>query len=1192
MSFQTSTSPSWKSKNIIDWTCDEVQEWITSTDIPSKNTKQIIRTIIKQNICGQDIYSTKSNSFHGINNRYATHLYNALQTIKEEHDEILPANFKRVNKKRGILQSNLPKSARDDGIEILTRNIAKLEGIQNKIGSGFIRVIDKTTANDLEHVTTQLKEITNNRDNETDADESKSSQLQPKSRALDKRSIVKCIGEVIIRPTKADTDAQQMGSGTGTAFRKLDHGYIAILTCAHNVIGDDGKPYYKIWFDPDPSNKEYTALICAAWYYPNDRYEMKYDVNQKHSEYDLAILICKDTNDWFESIDLNNEIHVADSNAKTIACEIFGYPVMPESKWVRGQMCGMSGDAEVNDPHTKYEYKIETWPGCSGAPIFASNVATHYENDADAHMRSTFTMTHNTRDQSKITIKDDKRLFSKELEKYLDDEKVDTNDHKPQHPSRCNIYGIHIYGDPEIQHNIGVKIDKNKIQWIDNHMEEVNRIIKRESARVKGDHPKQTERAIKVALKAWEFVSYWECDHCGYTNQRVMIGGVWKLYNQSHFCGLCSESKSYDNVSSRRVAWSSTDDTDDGSYEMKSDIFRNEMPKPPALKKQTSSYQAHYVPTESTRFNTRYAICELPAWHEKQYYDSDNQSTQMRHNNEYPVYGTGFSIQYHELEPRHSTLKEQILAHDISEQEWEKELKSLNNARAKIKHDGRACLTDKRYGIQIDDKIHIENRISIAIYCDLSQLCKKFRKSYRKRSNQDTDETIKKRHIDAFYWLGRFIKSAIEFWGDAIEKPGKKHGSFYVGFDTRCVFNQLSDIYHIPTSTTYSIGVACLFARNDTGIILELGPKFKHEIHVSKCITISDFMGSESYEKHRSGEKERLIAGTAILTIINIRDLDSRQDYRLIVEAILYFERITEQTFDRKAHYNYGQLSKKDQRLYLVPLLKYQLANYDEYPLDDCDVFLFYDRYICAIFKHFCEQQREIDLSCINDEFVEMGEYLRCILFEKISDREYKVDMNNLKYIFPNLERWGTPVENYINRDGVDILWIPSHLYAIENPWPGNGEELYASDDLIEFQWNKEMSNKRECDTQHTLYLLQLTLEKIRADTNARNEYFKQTKQTKRYIVHLDAPEIISSIWDWYHDDKENNKFDGDLVYKSSENEMYLIEKIDGICNVSLDIAAKILIKMKEICIAKEWTNHPQPILKLKTRAPKGIELK
>eukprot|EP01083_Nonionella_stella_P011444 32526_1 len=193
------TSSSWISKNVIDWTCDEIQEWVASTDVPPTNAEQIIQTIHKQNTCGRIIYAAKINSFPGANDRYGTHLYKALQTIKEENDDILPAKFKRVNKKRGILQANLPK--------------AKKRGI---LPAKFKHVNKKCVYN---------------------------SKLRPISRKIDKRSIVKCIGEVIIRPTKAATDVDKMVTGTGTAFRKLDHGYIAILTSAQNVIGDDSEPH-------------------------------------------------------------------------------------------------------------------------------------------------------------------------------------------------------------------------------------------------------------------------------------------------------------------------------------------------------------------------------------------------------------------------------------------------------------------------------------------------------------------------------------------------------------------------------------------------------------------------------------------------------------------------------------------------------------------------------------------------------------------------------------------------------------------------------------------------------------------------------------------------------------------------------------------------------------------------------------
>eukprot|EP01083_Nonionella_stella_P164010 541572_1 len=1144
------TSSSWISKNVIDWTCDEVQEWIASTDLPPRNTKQIIQTIRKQKTCGRDIYATNTNSFPGVNNRYGTHLYKALQTVKEENDDILPAKFKRVHKKRGVLQANLPKSARDDGIEILNRNIAKLEHIQNKT--------DKTTAKDLKNVTTQLKEITKSGNKATDGYKTK---LKPISRRLDERSIVKCIGEVIIRPTKAATDADEMGSGTGTAFRKLNHGYIAILTCAHNVIDDDNEPYYKIWFDPDPSSHEYTAMICVAWYYPNDRYEMKYDVNQKHSQYDMAILICKDKDNWFESIDLNDEIHVVDSNDKTIPCEIFGYPTKWNTDETHGQMYGMSGDAEVNDKHDKYEYEIETWPGCSGAPIFAANIDELHHSDENTQMRYMFKETRFTRYKSQEKSTGDHLLEREYSDDEAEDDLYDANESK----FRFNLYGIHIYGDPVTQHNIGVKLDTDKKKWITNHIEGVSRIIKREYERYARSNRKQRkhiEKATKTALKEWKFVSFWICEYCGYTNQRLMVGGVWKLYNRSDFCGLCSEMKV--KKSSLLLA------SDAPNQRAKWRQDKDETKPQPGLQRQESSYQSTFVPTEATRHDTRY---ETKLRYE---YDGVDQAsikkwmtenTDSNIDSQYPVYGTGFSMQYHELEPQHSTLKEQILSHEMDEKADPEEVWNIQLSQAKGKASdkyGRACKTDKRYGIQLDEQMHIENVISIAIYCDLTGLCTAFRKSYRKLDNKDTNETIKKRHIAGFYWMGRFIKSAIEFWGEIIEKPGKRHAPFYVGLDIRCLFNRFSATYQIPTSTTYSLEVAFVFAQqNDGGIILELGPKFKPEIHASKCINT---MGFSRY----GGEKERLIAGTAILTIINIRDLRGKKDYRLIIKSILYFERITEQTADRKPHYNYGKLSIKYQRLYLVPLLKYQMQNDKEYPLDEYDEFIVYDPYICAVFKHFCDRQWKIDLSCLNEEFIEMDPYLRHILFVRISQTEYEVNMNNIKKIFPKAILWKEPAESYINRGGIDIMWIdPTQDYRSRSApkrWPGDGADLYESRDVISFKWDKDITKKRDCDTIYMLYLLQVALEEIRADIHTRNKYFKRIYRPDLYISHLDAPQIITNLFEWHRKDKRNNKFDGELV--TAAPEAYLInEVICKIGRVKLDTATKIVIKLSETTV-------------------------
>eukprot|EP01083_Nonionella_stella_P262008 891408_1 len=811
----------------------------------------------------------------------------------------------------------------------------------------------------------------------------------------------------------------------------------------------------------------------------------------------------------------------------------------------------MSGDAEVNDKHDKYEYEIETWPGCSGAPIFATNVDALHRSETDTQVQHIFKETRFTRYQLQHKSTENPLLEQEYSEDDEEDDPYDANDIK----CRFNLYGIHIYADPTTQHNIGVKLNTEKRKWINNHINGVSRIIQREYKRYAWSNKKrrkQIEKATKTALKEWKFVSFWNCEYCGYTNQRLMVGGVWKLYNRSNFCGLCSEMK-VTKTSPLLAKWMQDND---------------EPKEQPVLQRQASSYQSKYVPTEANETNWRcdYDDVDPVPIKKGMIENKDNEIDSV-----YPVYGAGFAMQYHELEPHHATLKEQVLSHlgDYVDpgNVWKEQLGRVKPVIMHMRMSGsdkygRACKTDQRYGIQVDEQMHIENIISIAIYCDLTRLCTAFRKSYRKLDNRDTNETIKKRHIAGFYWMGRFIKSAIEFWGEIIEKPGKRHAPFYVGLDIRCLFNRFSTMYQIPTSTTYSLEVAFIFAQqNDGGIILELGPKFQPGIHASKYI---DPMWFSRF----GGEKERLIAGTAILTIVNIRDLRGRKDYRLIIKSILYFERITEQTADHKPYYNYGKLSIKYQRLYLVPLLKYQMDNNDQYPQDEYDEFVVHDPYICAVFKHFCERQWKIDLSCINEEFVEMDPYLRHILFVRVSQTEYAVNMNNIKKLFPKAILWKEPAENYINRDGIDIMWIdPTQIKRLDpKPWPSDGTDLYKSKDKIEFEWDRTIREKRHCDTLHMLYLLQMTLEEIRTEINTRNIFFKSIYRPDLYISHLDAPQIITNLFEWHRKDKRNNKFDGELV--TAAPEAYLInEVICKIGHVKLDTATKIVIKLSETTV-------------------------
>ena len=106
---------------------------------------------------------------------------------------------------------------------------------------------------------------------------------------------------------------------------------------------------------------------------------------------------------------------------------------------------------------------------------------------------------------------------------------------------------------------------------------------------------------------------------------------------------------------------------------------------------------------------------------------------------------------------------------------------------------------------------------------------------------------------------------------------------------------------------------------------------------------------------------------------------------------------------------------------------------------------------------------------------------------------------------------------------------------------PGDGlPEIPPS--YIEFTWNKEMQDKRSCDTLHLLYLLQLALNLVRLRTIERNKYFKSIGRTDRFISQLDNPGIINRFIKWHKSDPENNKFDGEMM--ETREKLFLINQV------------------------------------------------
>eukprot|EP01084_Bolivina_argentea_P153156 267060_1 len=115
--------------------------------------------------------------------------------------------------------------------------------------------------------------------------------------------------------------------------------------------------------------------------------------------------------------------------------------------------------------------------------------------------------------------------------------------------------------------------------------------------------------------------------------------------------------------------------------------------------------------------------------------------------------------------------------------------------------------------------ISLEHLLSILFYTDLTGLTTKMKVACRKIKPAESDEDVKKRHVEFVHYLKLMIETLI-FYGNRLSN---KDDPLYHGLDGRFLFSlQSKTQFHIPTSTTRDRGHAVGFAK-DNGIVLQFG---------------------------------------------------------------------------------------------------------------------------------------------------------------------------------------------------------------------------------------------------------------------------------------------------------------------------------------------------------------------------------
>ena len=139
-------------------------------------------------------------------------------------------------------------------------------------------------------------------------------------------------------------------------------------------------------------------------------------------------------------------------------------------------------------------------------------------------------------------------------------------------------------------------------------------------------------------------------------------------------------------------------------------------------------------------------------------------------------YAFGSVIEYHKYKPNinYNSMKEELLKneiHQIMSSSWKstlnkaKQYAQMNNIQ-NMKQNGRGAHPDKYGIVDYNQCIGMDCIVAILLYCNFDTLQNKFSETFRKRPNsKDTQQDVINRHCSNFYYWGRALYVAIEFFG-------------------------------------------------------------------------------------------------------------------------------------------------------------------------------------------------------------------------------------------------------------------------------------------------------------------------------------------------------------------------------------------------------------------------------------------
>eukprot|EP01084_Bolivina_argentea_P137016 241312_1 len=284
----------------------------------------------------------------------------------------------------------------------------------------------------------------------------------------------------------------------------------------------------------------------------------------------------------------------------------------------------------------------------------------------------------------------------------------------------------------------------------------------------------------------------------------------------------------------------------------------------------------------------------------KSYLNQQKQYTRNQRYGTYTNHGFGVAFSYwkpfttHPLcKPKYANLRDELLAnriYTISIEEyikiWKRGKKLINQVQTILGNNGDANTASARKiapwndycNIKPDDKISLDHLLSILFYTDLSELPLKMKTACREMLQNETINSIKKRHREFTHWL-KLLSETIIFYGNTLSYTDNDQFSVYHGLNQQLLFESFTINLFTPTSTTTDMHQAFKFvANNKDGVVLKLG--------AANCIGAGYF--DTSALSSFGNEKEYILFGAHL----QIRGLHTSHFRSFDMKPLLLYESI------------------------------------------------------------------------------------------------------------------------------------------------------------------------------------------------------------------------------------------------------------------------------------------------------------